>query len=113
MDLAWRLQQPKQCQGCPWRADTSVKDIPNYDPKQHQSLSGTIADSQAAAFRQELQIMACHASTNKQPLECIGWLEHQLINNNIALRLRMRHCENFNELETVGLQVETFEDTFK
>lgn len=113
MALFWTLKQPKQCQTCPWRKDTNVKDIPGYEPDQHKSLADTIADPQTPSFNQELQVMKCHYSTNKENLRCIGWINHQLINNNVTLRLKMSHCENFNELETVGPQVEKFEDTFK
>jgi len=43
---------------------------------------------------------------------CIGWLAHQAgPGNNIALRLRLRTCENALRIQTVGGQHETFEDT--
>lgn len=113
MAVTWRLKRPKQCATCPWRVDTSVKDIPDYQPDQHKSLAGTIADPEAPSFNRELRVMTCHYSTDTGKLKCIGWVENQINNNNITLRLRMRQCENLSELETIGPQVKTFEDTFK
>lgn len=43
---------------------------------------------------------------------CIGWLYNQLgRGNNIALRLKMMHCENIGDMKIIGEQHQTFEQT--
>jgi len=57
--------------------------------------------------------MACHHSTNSRDLECVGWLHNQLgVGNNIPLRLSMGNYESA-ELEVLGEQKKTFEETFE
>jgi hypothetical protein len=55
--------------------------------------------------------MACHESPTQNDCICVGWLANQLQNNNIALRIRMLKCENLGDVELLGEQYETLEDT--
>ena len=40
----WQLKQTKQCKTCPWRKDTTAKNIPSYCPELHKDLQDTIAN---------------------------------------------------------------------
>lgn len=106
------LKRTKQCKKCPWRKDVNPFDIPNgYCVKKHKALSQTIADQSdpTATITNRTTNMACHETHDSH---CIGWLSNQLgPGNNIGLRLQMMDCENIEELELVGEQHETFEDT--
>lgn len=43
---------------------------------------------------------------------CVGWLHNQLgTGNNLYLRVIMKDCENINDLQVIGEQHETFNDT--
>ena len=109
----WSLQQTRQCKTCPWRVDTSVDDIPNYDPEQHEYLQDRIAPPGQLIQTSGLKVMACHYSDDDNRYHCIGWVYHQLgPGNNIALRLRMMSCDNADQIEVIGPQCESFEDTF-
>ncbi len=117
----WKLNQTKQCNTCPWRKDSKVKNIPNYCPELHKDLQDTIADEPPVEqleqlFDSSLDIMLCHYSGLNSPKKnyCIGWVHNQLgIGNNIWLRLHFMTCENGNKLEVIGEQVKTFKNTFK
>jgi hypothetical protein len=115
--MTWKLEQPKQCATCPWKKDATVANIPDYDPDQHLSLQGTIADLEASFNSSDcntLKIMACHYSTLEHDLHCIGWLYNQLTGgNNIALRLEVSSCENIRDMRLDGEQKDAFEDTFR
>jgi len=52
--------------------------------------------------------MACHETHE----HCIGRLINQLgSDNNVRLRLKMRHCENADAIRLRGEQYQRFEDT--
>lgn len=56
--------------------------------------------------------MACHETKLGGELPCVGWLVHQLgPGNNIGLRLAVIHGRVDGNVQTVGPQHETFEDT--
>jgi hypothetical protein len=53
--------------------------------------------------------MACH---ELEGAHCIGWLVNQVgVGNNIAMRLRMRDCENADAIRLRGEQHACFDDT--
>jgi Family of unknown function (DUF6283) len=108
------LKRTKQCKHCPWRKDACVDDILGYSPELHPKLEETIAQPMdwSGLYGNQLKIMACHESPVGDETACIGWLVNQLgPGNNILLRLAMRSCPERGEIETVGEQHETFEDT--
>ncbi len=105
----------KQCKACPWKVSTVPDvDIPGgYCATKHANLKETIAEPASIAFLsgEKRRMMACHESDPDTEYPCVGWLIHQLgPGNNIALRMLARDGR-FSELETVGEQHETFEDT--
>lgn len=105
----------KQCKACPWRKDVvPSKDIPNnYCPTKHAALKNTIArgDVVSQLSQSAIRIMACHESKPGREYPCIGWLVNQLRSgNNIPLRFVARDGR-FKDLQTVGEQHKTFEDT--
>jgi Family of unknown function (DUF6283) len=104
----------KQCKKCPWRKDVNPRDIPNgYCERKHAALGpATIAEPGALNLGARLGIMACHESPVGREVPCVGWLMHQLgPGNNIALRLAVHSGRIDADVETVGEQHETFEDT--
>jgi hypothetical protein len=109
-----KLKRTKQCDHCPWRKDACVDDIPGYSPELHSKLEKTIAQPMnwSNPYSKQLKIMACHESPVGNDTPCIGWLVNQLgPGNNILLRLAMLSCPELDEIEIVGEQHETFEDT--
>ena len=106
---------PKQCKACPWKKSTVPdRDIPGgYCETLHKGLANTIATpGSIEGLGGPLYIMACHESTKTDPRICVGWAVHQLgPGNNIALRLKARHDTSLHNLQTVGPQHETLEDT--
>lgn len=111
--MSWRLNRTKQCPTCPWIEGNSVENIPNYNPDKHGALIDTIAEQGALNFC-ENRIMACHYSVDGNDEHCIGWLVNQIgAGNNIGMRIQMMQCENSKEIETIGEQRETFEETFE
>lgn len=110
---SWKLKRTAQCEKCPWLVATDPRDIPNgYCEERHRALASTIAspgDLAAIGSLEPLHVMACHET---ERAHCVGWLAHQLgPGNNIALRLRMRSCENAGKLRLRGEQHATFEAT--
>jgi hypothetical protein len=101
----------KQCKKCPWKKSTNPRDIPNgYSEKAHEALSSTIADG--INLGRKLQLMACHETQRGRELPCVGWMHHQLgVGNNIALRLAVMTGRIDGDIEIVGPQHETFEET--
>jgi len=116
MKKTFKLKRTVQCALCPWRMSTDPNTIPNgYSPEKHENLKRTVASSGALEQvlehlnKKPLRVMACHEN---HEAHCIGWLHHQLGDgNNIRLRIDMMNCENLEELEIVGPQHATFEDT--
>ncbi len=114
----WQLNQTKQCKTCPWRKESKVENIPNYSSRLHQDLEDTIAylspEEQLSDSSPE-NIMLCHHSNlDSDQTFCIGWVHNQLgVGNNIKLRMYFMGCKNGNQIEVVGEQVKSFEDTFK
>lgn len=110
-DERWRLARTRQCGKCPWRVATDPTTIPNgYSEERHRGLAGTIAkEADLASVYDPLVAMACHETEDAY---CVGWLAHQLgPGNNLALRVRMFSCENARDIQLLGEQHETFEDT--
>lgn len=109
---SWKLERTVQCKKCPWRKDVDPHEIPNgYSVERHAALRSTIATPGdiSRLHEDDQHVMACHET---QDAHCIGWLVNQIgAGNNIALRLRMRHCENALAVRTVGEQHATFDDT--
>ncbi len=108
-----RLARTKQCAKCPWKKSTNPHDIPDgYCEVKHAALSKTIAQPGEINLSGPLHIMACHHSFNGREQHCIGWLYNQLgEGNNVALRLKMRGCENLGEMKVYGKQHAHFKDT--
>jgi hypothetical protein len=110
-----KLSRTTQCSKCPWKVSTNPFDIPDgYCPIKHENLKNTIADQDI--MKQLVQpatnAMACHHSTGNDGMYCIGWLHNQLgEGNNIALRIKMRSCENIRDLKVIGEQHRSFDET--
>jgi hypothetical protein len=107
----WALKRVKQCAKCPWRIDTDPRKIPNgYTHEKHKNLQKTISkDPLRELASNELRAMACH---EEHDAHCIGWLKHQIgAGNNIVLRIQMSACTNAGEIQLVGEQHKTFENT--
>lgn len=106
----WKLKRTKQCAKCPWRKDVDPHDIPNgYSEEKHCALESTIARDSVASIFEPLRAMACHESHDAH---CVGWLVNQIgPGNNIGLRIRMISCSNFRDVQLVGEQHKTFEET--
>jgi hypothetical protein len=101
----------KQCAKCPWKVSTNPFEIPDgYDPEKHKALANTIAKpSSLEGLGDGMYIFACH-ETHATP--CVGWLVNQLgPGNNIPLRIAVSRGRIDGNVETVGEQHETFEDT--
>lgn len=108
------MSRRKQCRHCPWRKDVDPNDIPNgYCSTKHANLKDTIAVPGALPTQvQALRIMACHESPVGKELPCAGWLMNQLGDGqNIALRLRVAFGHISADVELVGEQHATLEDT--
>ncbi|GAB4542660.1 MAG: hypothetical protein Tsb0014_35600 [Pleurocapsa sp.] len=113
----WKLEKTKQCKNCPWLIGHDKSKIPNYDPIAHRQLQSTIQEQTATEFIEsindnKMKIMACHELTKQNNYHCIGWINNQLIHNNLRLRFHMFFCENAKDIELIGEQHKTFEDTF-
>jgi hypothetical protein len=107
----WHLQQTKQCSTCPWIVGADLSKIPNYDPALHEDLESTIAKPGELLASDTLRIMGCHHGYDRH---CIGWLVNQLtVGNNIPMRIKMLTCENAEEIELAGKQINNFEKTKK
>ncbi len=106
----WSLKRTKQCALCPWRTDVDPHDIPNgYCEIKHKALASTIAIPGDLSYD---KAMACHGSNSEDRMHCIGWLSNQIgAGNNIGLRRHLMNCENADQIELVGEQHETLEDT--
>lgn len=111
----WKFTHPKQCKNCPWKIDHDKSQIPNYDAEQHRNLATTIASlhpEDKCILTKTINTMACHESAKPYNRPCIGWVHNQAgAGNNIGLRIDLMSCENSREIETVGEQLETFEET--
>lgn len=104
----------KQCKACPWRKDVVPdRDIPGgYCASKHAALSSTVAKPGELNLSGTLRMMACHESPVGKETPCVGWLVNQLgPGNNIGLRLMVMRDPRYHDLETVGEQHETLEDT--
>ncbi len=115
MSESWKLTTTRQCAKCPWRVDTDPREIPNgYTEDKHRALESTIerrgVGEQLAS--DSVRVMTCHESNAGDESMCLGWLMNQLgPGNNISMRLMARRCENINDVELIGEQHQTFEDT--
>lgn len=99
----------RQCAKCPWKKSTDPNEIPNgYCADKHRNLAETIAP-EGAPLMNELRIMACH-ETHEEP--CVGWQVQQAgPGNNILLRMSIMSGRIDGDVETVGPQHQTFEET--
>ena len=111
-----KLKPNQQCSTCPFLKNTTVSQIPDYDPEDHEALRAITLDEGHETDYQNLavpvRVMACH---HRHQGLCIGWAFNQREIRNIGFLLncaRGLHEESF-PLETAGEQVETFEQTFK
>lgn len=107
----FKLNRTVQCAKCPWKVSTNPHDIPGgYSENLHENLEETIAKG-SCDFRQK-KVMACHHSEPGKEDYCVGYLHNQLgIGNNIGLRIKFLRCENIGDIEIVGRQHQTFEET--
>lgn len=113
MSESFKLTRTKQCAKCPFKKSTNPLEIPNgYDVELHEKLlRDTIATDTIESLTQQ-KAMACHESKIGKEEFCVGWLWNQLRQgNNIGLRIKMIGCENLNELQVLGEQHDSFEDT--
>jgi hypothetical protein len=103
----------RQCEKCPWKIGVDPRDIPNgYSEEMHAGLADTIAAPGRIAFGGTMRIMACHESRIGRELPCVGWLYNQLGDgNNIPLRIAVAQGRIDGDVEVVGPQHATFEDT--
>ena len=108
------LTQTKQCANCPWKVDRDLSKIPGYNRENHEALKETIANPNQDVFEQLTSpkiAMGCHYSTHEKLFECVGWIYHQLRNNNLALRLVLMRSNQISQLEIDGAQRATFAET--
>lgn len=107
----WSLSRTLQCAKCPWLKDSNPLNIPNgYSVKKHRALKSTIAgECSLALLNGPRRVMACH---EEHEAHCIGWIANQIgPGNNIALRIHMMSCENYQAIKLLGEQHERFQDT--
>lgn len=69
------------CETCPWRIGKGAETIPFYSQEKALALRNTVGDGDG--FR---TIMACHHSTEDEPISCRGYLA-QVGWTNINVRL--------------------------
>jgi len=107
------MARRKQCEKCPWRVDVDPNDIPNgYSRELHAALEDTIATLGVLDTPGGLRMMACHDTPEGREQACVGWMMNQLgPGNNIPLRVHVIHNRDLADVETVGDQHATFEDT--
>lgn len=105
----------KQCSKCPWRKSSNPREIPGgYCETKHAALESTIANPGdiTTIHATTMRLMACHETRVGAELPCVGWLVHQLgPGNNIQLRYAVSRGRVDADVETVGPQHETLEDT--
>lgn len=102
----------RQCADCPWKKTADPRKIRGYSVGLHKGLATTIAEP-GALIGGSLRVFVCHKTHD---LPCAGWLVNQLgPGNNIPLRLACSAHQGAGRIdanvETVGEQHETFEDT--
>ncbi|MDE0853906.1 MAG: hypothetical protein OSA97_05745 [Nevskia sp.] len=106
------MKRTVQCAKCPWIKGIDPLDIPNgYTVEKHLALRSTIADrnNPLASLNGDQHVMACH---ELEDAHCIGWLVNQIgVGNNIAMRMRMRDCDNAGAIRVRGEQHASFDDT--
>ncbi len=104
----------RQCEKCPWKKSTDPNDIPNgYCSTKHRNLTNTIADPGSLRSMGVIRSMACHDSKPGEEKHCVGWLTNQLGDgNNIPLRMAVARGQIDANVELVGEQHATLEDTF-
>lgn len=105
----------KQCKACPWKRSTvPERDIPGgYSRAKHEALRCTVAEPGEVRLGAELRIMACHETPVGRERACVGWVANQLgPGNNIGLRM-LALDGRFRDMELVGEQCETLEETIR
>lgn len=102
----------KQCKKCPWKVGTNPDEIPHgYSRTLHAGLKGTVANPGEVSAK-PLRVMACHKTPIGKELPCVGWIHNQMgVGNNIGLRVKVAIGEINGDVEIVGEQHQTFEDT--
>ena len=102
-----------QCSKCPWKVSADPREIPGgYCETKHKNLKDTIAEPGSLAGFGTLRIMACHETTKRGELPCVGWLVYQMEDgNNIPLRMAVMLGHIDANVKIVGPQHESFEDT--
>jgi uncharacterized protein DUF6283 len=70
------------CPTCPWRVDQKASSIPRYNHQKACGLRNTVGAEDA--FR---PIMACHYSTENEPVACKGYLAMEG-ERNLAVRVQ-------------------------
>jgi hypothetical protein len=104
-----------QCAKCPWKVSTNPHDIPDgYCAEKHAGLKSTIAEpaNLRDIGRIDMVGMACHETTGRGALPCVGWMYHQLGDgNNIALRMDVTFGHVDGDIEVVGEQHPNLEAT--
>lgn len=111
--MSTRKKPPRrQCAKCPWKVGVDPHEIPGeYCETMHRALKSTIAEPGALRLG-GLHLMACHETAGRRVMPCVGWLMHQLgEGNNLGLRLAVMGGRVDANVETVGPQRATFEDT--
>lgn len=69
------------CATCPWRFDKGAETIPTYSQEKALALRNTVGDGDD--FR---PIMACHHSSEDEPISCRGYLA-QVGWSNLTVRM--------------------------
>ena len=62
------------CASCPWRADATAADIPNFDLGLAERLAATCPDERGMGPDFFAGIFACHQSRIDEEFACAGWL---------------------------------------
>lgn len=103
----------KQCAKCPWKKGVNPHEIPNgYCAIKHKKLKSTIADEDRYKIGGSLRLMSCHEFDPGAEKPCVGWLHNQMgEGNNIALRIAVATKRIDSNVQIVGEQHATFEDT--
>lgn len=104
----------KQCKSCPWRKDADPdREIPGgYSRELHCKLRETVKTGPASLFAATLPIMACHLTPTGAELPCVGWLVNQIgPGNNLGIRMAVALGKISGDVETIGPQHDTLEQT--
>lgn len=62
------------CASCPWRTDSTARDIPNFSMSLAESLAATCPDGRDQGPDFFASHFACHMSKPDDEFACAGWL---------------------------------------